>query len=128
MLVICSNFKHSGSSNCFLRGQKAHESYSDIQVSNSKIADTGLDRQRNSFVIVLVGIVLSPDKSLAILRFGALRSQTRLHTPSPIPCVAKLLQTNINDFRSIYGVTDTDFKYLGINYRVTDTDLASLIP
>ena len=28
----------------------------------------------------------------------------------------------------VFGVTDTDFNFLGINYGVTDTDLALLIP
>ena len=45
-----------------------------------------------------------------------------------IPCVAKLLQTDLKDFRSVYGVTDTDFNYYGTNYGVIDTDLAFLVP
>ena len=31
---------------------------------------------------------------------------------TPLPCVAKWLQTDLNYFRIIYGVTDTDFNYL----------------
>ena len=33
-----------------------------------------------------------------------------------IPCVAKLLQTDLNDIRMTYGVADTDFNCVGINY------------
>ena len=39
-----------------------------------------------------------------------------------LPCVAKWLQTDLNYFRIIYGVTDTDFSCLGINDCVTDAD------
>ena len=39
-----------------------------------------------------------------------------------LPCIAKWLQTDLNNFRIIYEVTDTDFNYLGINYGVTDAD------
>ena len=33
-----------------------------------------------------------------------------------MPCVAKLLQADLNDSRNIYGVMDTDFNDFGINY------------
>ena len=45
-----------------------------------------------------------------------------------IPCVAKLLQIDLNYFGIIHGVTDRDFTDLGINHGVTDTDSAIVVP
>ena len=46
----------------------------------------------------------------------------------PIPLFAKWLQTDVSDFRIIYGLTDTDFNDFEMNDGLTDTDLALLIP
>ena len=46
----------------------------------------------------------------------------------PVPCVAKWLQTDINDVRQIVGVTDADLNEFRIIYGVADIDLALLFP
>ena len=55
-----------------------------------------------------------------------LSSETENRTLETVPLVATWLQTDLNYFRTIYELTDTDFKYFGINCGIADTDLALL--